>query len=304
MTDELKDRVGSVFADAGVTGVLHALDLDRGTELAFGADRLVVTASIHKLCVLLTLHRLAAAGRLELTERVDCPPESRTAGPTGLAAMLDAPTLSLRDLAYLMMAVSDNAAADLLLDRIGLDEVNRTTGALGLERTRAVEDFARMQAGMREDAGPDGARALADPAVLSRLRALDPAHGNRSTARELTALLAAIWRDELCPPAHGAAMRRLMSLQVWPHRLASGFPFDDVQVAGKTGTLPTLRAEAGVVEYPDGGRYALAVLTRAADTAHVLPAADAVIGTAARIAVDGLRAAAGPCRPISPSSPA
>ncbi|NED85582.1 serine hydrolase, partial [Streptomyces sp. SID11233] len=33
------------------------------------------------------------------------------------------------------------------------------------------------------------------------------------------------------------------------------------------------------------------VFTRAADTRHVLPAADAVIGVVARVAVDGLRGA-------------
>lgn len=106
----------------------------------------------------------------------------------------------------------------------------------------------------------------------------------------MTRLLSALWRDEACPSEYGAAMRRVMGLQVWPHRLASGFPFDDVHVAGKTGTLPTLRNEVGVVEYPDGGRYAVAVFTRTANPAATLPAADAVIGTAARIAVDALRA--------------
>ncbi|MFC7510391.1 serine hydrolase [Streptomyces thermocarboxydus] len=108
----------------------------------------------------------------------------------------------------------------------------------------------------------------------------------------MTRLLGAVWRDEACTPEHGAAIRRIMGLQVWPHRLASGFPFDDVHVAGKTGSLPTLRNEVGVVEYPDGGRYAVAVFTRTAHTAATLPAADAVIGTAARIAVDALRARA------------
>lgn len=103
----------------------------------------------------------------------------------------------------------------------------------------------------------------------------------------MTALLGAVWRDEACAPEHGAAIRRLLALQVWPHRLASGFPFDDVRGAGKTGTLPTLRHEVGVVEYPDGGRYAVAVFTRTPDTAATLPAA---VGTAARIAVDALRA--------------
>ncbi|MFE9771310.1 serine hydrolase [Streptomyces sp. NPDC005931] len=283
-------RIREAFADAGVTGWLHALDIDSGAQLEAGADQPVCTASVHKLCVLVALHEQAAAGGLDLTEQVECPRADRTKGPTGLAAMLDAARLSLRDLALLMMTVSDNAAADLLLDRVGLDAVNAVTARLGLTRTRAVHSFGRMLATIREDAGPEGARALADPHVVARLRALDPERTNRSTPRDMTRLLGAVWRDEACPPEHGAAIRRILGLQVWPHRLASGFPFDDVHVAGKTGTLPTVRNEVGVVEYPDGGRYAVAVFTRTAHTAATLPAADAVIGTAARLAVDALRA--------------
>ena len=289
MTDAVA-RIHAAFADAGVTGRLHALDIDTGAQLDEGADQPVCTASVHKLCLLVALHREAAAGRLDLTERVDCPPDARTKGPTGLAVMLDSARLSLRDLAYLMIAVSDNAAADLLLGRVGLDTVNAATDRLGLTRTRAVHTFGEMLATLKEDAGPGGAGALTDPHVIARLRALDPARTNRSTPREMTRLLAAVWRDEAGTAEHCAAMRRLLALQVWPHRLASGFPFDDVHVAGKTGTLPTVRNEVGVVEYPDGGRYAVAVFTRTANPAAALPAADAVIGTAARLAVDGLRA--------------
>lgn len=284
------DRIRAAFADAGVTGRLAALDIDSGDGLGVDAAYPVCTASVHKLPLLVALHAQAAAGHLDLTEQVEVAQDGRTPGPTGLAAMLDAARLSLRDLAFLMMTVSDNAAADLLLARVGLDAVNRTTARLGLDATYAVHTFGASMTTIKEDAGPAGARALADPHVIARLRALDPARSNRSTPRDLTRLLAAIWRDEACTPEHGAAIRRLMGLQVWPHRLASGFPFDDVHVAGKTGSLPTLRAETGVVEYPDGGRYAVAVFTRTAQTAAVLPAADAVIGTAARIAVDALRA--------------
>ncbi|MEL3944746.1 serine hydrolase [Streptomyces sp. LNU-CPARS28] len=283
-------RLQDAFAEAGVTGRLHAVDIDSGAEVGVGADQPVVTASVHKLCVLVTLHEQAAAGRVDLTEQIECPPEDRTSGPTGLAAMLDPVRMSLRDAAYLMMAVSDNTAAELLLERVGLDAVNATTARLGLTRTRAVHSFREMFASMREDAGPGGAQALTDPYVIARLRALDPARTNHSTPRDMTRLLGAVWRDEACTPEHGAAMRRVLGLQVWPHRLAAGFPFDDVHVAGKTGSLPTVRNEVGVVEYPDGGRYAVAVFTRAARTAATLPSADAVIGTAARIAVEALRA--------------
>lgn len=63
--------------------------------------------------------------------------------------------------------------------------------------------------------------------------------------------LGGVWHDEVAGPDSGAAIRRILELQVWPHRLASGFPYDDVQVAGKTGTLPTIRNVVGVV---DSGR--------------------------------------------------
>lgn len=286
--------IREAFADAGVTGALHAQDLDSGAELGVAADRPVSTASVHKLCLLVTLHQQAGAGLLDLAEQIDFPAGDRPPGPTGVAAMLDPVRMSLRDAAYLMMAVSDNAAAEALLERVGLDAVNDSMRRLGLTGTRAVHTFRDLSTAIRQDAGPGGAQALADPYVIARLRVLDPARTNRSTPRELTRLLGAVWRDEACAPEHCAAIRRLLGLQVWPHRLASGFPFDDVHVAGKTGSLPTLRAEAGVVEYPDGGRYAVAVFTRAASTAATLPPADAVIGTAARLAIDALRAAARP----------
>lgn len=286
-------RIAAAFADAGVTGQLHARDLDGGGEVALAADTAVSTSSVHKLCLLITLFREAAADRIDLTRPVDIPAEGRTVGSTGLAAMLDAARLSLRDLAYLTVAVSDNAAADLLWHEVGLDAVNRAMAELGLTRTIAVHRVRDLLAAVAEDTGPDGPRALMDPSVVARLRVLDPAFTNHSTAREMTALLAALWRGEACPGEHGADLRRLLGLQVWPHRMASGFPFDDVRVFGKTGTLPTMRHEVGVVEYADGGRYAVAVFTRAASTSFTLPAADAVIGTAARLAVDALRTAAG-----------
>ncbi|MEU7886333.1 serine hydrolase [Microbispora bryophytorum] len=284
--------VERVFRSAGVTGWLHAVDIDGGREVGLRADEPVVLASVFKVPLLLELHRQAERGLLDLTERVGVPGADRTGGGTGLAAMLDDATLSLRDLAYLMMAVSDNTAADVLLARVGREAVNALLDGLGLTATRVVHNCREMLTSLWVDAGVADqsavTQACTDPEVVARLRALDPAWGNRSTPREMTRLLAAIWRDEAAGPASCAAIRRLMALQVWPHRLASGFPFDDVAVSGKTGTLPTLRNEVGVVEYPDGGRYAVAVFTRSLSTAQNQPRADAAIGAAARMAIDQL----------------
>ncbi|WP_308166509.1 serine hydrolase [Actinomadura sp. NEAU-AAG7] len=286
-------RIEAAFRDAGVTGYLHAADIDTGREVGLRADAPVVLASVFKVPLLVAFYRQVADGVLDPTEQLTLRPQDRTAGPTGLSALLDEVRVSLRDLACLMIAVSDNASADVLLERVGLDAVNAAAADLGLRRTRVEGSgrdlFETLLADAEADSFGEVWERLDEPGVLDRLRALDPVLTSRSTPREMTRLLGAVWRDEAAPAAECAAMRRLFGLQVWPHRLSSGFPFDDVVVSGKTGTLPTIRNEVGVVEYPDGGRYAVAVFTRSLLPNAVLPQADAVIGTSARLAVESLR---------------
>lgn len=276
-------RITAAFADAGVTGQLHALDIDTGASVSVAATQLAPTSSLHKVCLLAAFYREAAAGRLDRTRQIDITAAERTPGLSGIAVMRDAVRLSLRDLATLVVAVSDNAAADILWREVGFATVNRTMAELGLPDTVAVHSMADIRDALRVHPN------LADPAALADVSVLNPTRTNRSTPRQMAELFAAVWRDEVCTGDLGEELRSVLGGQAWTHRMSSGFPFDDVRVSGKTATLPTLRHEAGVVEYPDGGRYAVAVFTRAASTAAVLPAADAVIGTAARLAVDALR---------------
>ncbi|WP_327585362.1 class A beta-lactamase-related serine hydrolase [Nonomuraea sp. NBC_00507] len=277
----------TLFRMAGVAGWLYAADIDSGREIDHGADEPLPTASMFKVPLLVEFCRQADAGLLDPTSRVTVTAGDRVAGPTGISAMLDDVTISLRDLAYLMIAVSDNSSADVLLGRVGMDAVNAMLARHGLTATRVTQSAKELNESMRKDTGHGW--PYLDPDEVARLSALDPARANRSTPREMARLFGLIWRDEAASVASCAWMRTVLNMQVWPHRLASGFPYDDVAVSGKTGTLPTLRTESGVVEYPDGRRYAVAVFTRSFSTALNQPRADAVIGTAARMAVDHLR---------------
>jgi beta-lactamase class A len=84
-------------------------------------------------------------------------------------------------------------------------------------------------------------------------------------------------------------VRDLMARQMFWTRLPSGFP-PEVRVAAKTGTLPGLHIEAGVVEYPDGGRYAIAVFARTQHLNARRIDVDLAMGEAARAVVETLRA--------------
>lgn len=280
-------NLGTEFRLAGVEGWLHAVDLDSGAEVGHDPDTPVVTASIFKVPLLVELARQADEGSLDWTEQVTVGQADRVFGPTGISAFLDEVTLSWRDLALMMIALSDNTAADVLLERVGRQAVNAMLDGFGLSGTRVVTGAGGLFRSTIEDVGR--AWPVVDPEEVARLRVLDPAQSNRSTPRECTSLMSLIWTDRAASPDRCAWMRTVLGRQVWPHRLSSGFPYDDVGVSGKTGTLPTVRNEIGVVEYPDGGRYAVAVFTRSYSTAVNQPRADAVIGTAARMAVDHLR---------------
>jgi beta-lactamase class A len=292
-TETAARRIDAAFRAIGLRGWVHAVDLATGREVAVRANQPVVLASVFKVALVTALYRRHDAGELDVARQVEI--GARTGGATGVSAMEDPARLSLRDLAYLAIAVSDNAAADVLFDAVGDDAVGALLRELGLHATRIPQRCRDMADALIADTGARAfdevqARLQAAPRLLDALSVRDPARTNAATPREMTALLAAIWADRAAAPDSCAAIRRLMRLQVWPHRLASGFPDDDWGVAGKTGTLPGIRNEIGVVELPDGMLVAVAVFTRADSPAPSLPQADRLIGTAARIAVDALRA--------------
>ncbi|MFI5808852.1 serine hydrolase [Streptomyces sp. NPDC051561] len=285
--------VASIFEAAGADGFLHARDLATGAEVSFRADERVVLASVFKVPILLEYARQAASGALDRQARhtVTAPYRMGGSGSDGCAYDIE---LSTRDLAYLMMSISDNAATDLLLDVVGLGEVRATLDALGfpgfgVSSCRELDVPVRRDLCMPPDADFDTWVAGADEETIRRLSVRDPARVPSSTPREVTALLAAIWQDRAGPAEACAEVRAVMGRQVWQHRLTSGFE-DGVRIAGKTGTEFGIRNEAGVVEYPDGRRYAVAVFLRSHSMAGRQPRADAAIGQAARAAIESLRA--------------
>jgi beta-lactamase class A len=291
----IEQQIAEVLEQAGCSGSVHVRDLDGDGAVALDDRRPVVLSSVVKVPLLVAFHRLVDAGALAPDARRVVDVAGRTRGLTGLSVLYDPVTISLRDLALLMITVSDNAAADELFAVVGVDTVNAAMAELGLAgiavRGTMMELHERLAADTGASSPAQAADRLADAESPPRLSVLDPNESSSACARDLTALLAAIWRDEAASPASCAEMRRALGLQVWPHRLAAGFPYDDVRVSGKTGSLPTLRHEIGVVEYPDGGRYAVAVLTRSALATPTQPLADAAIGTVARRAVEHLRGA-------------
>ncbi|MFF8913126.1 serine hydrolase [Streptomyces sp. NPDC015032] len=289
-------RIRAAFDEAGVQGFFFAREIDGDRTIGVQADEPVCLASVFKIPVALAYAREAAAGRLGRTERHAVDPHYRDGG-IGTSGCADAIEMSLRDLVHMMMTMSDNAATDVVLDRVGLDTVNRMLAELGRERTRLIGGCRALTGSLFADLGvtteAEAHERMAELAAQEPGKALElsvcvPERTTRGTARDIAELLAGIWRDEAGPAEACAEVRAVMSRQIWPHRLSSGFD-DSYRVAGKTGTLPGWRNEAGVIEDPGVGRWAVAVFTRSDRPGLRDPRADRVIGQVAAVAVDELR---------------
>lgn len=273
-----------LFDSVSLEGAWHVREVGTGRALGSDEDAPVALASVGKVPLTLALHRQADRGLVDLRRSVELRPDGRSAGTTGISAMQDSVTVSLRDAAYLALTISDNAAADALWDATTPDAIAAELAALGL-------DAIRLRQPMRDlyDARvAEGSANSHDEARHTDWRCLDLAHANHATPRALTQMLELIWTDQAASPASCGYLRDLMSRQVWHERLARAFPALDINVAGKTGTFLTLRHEIGVVSYPDGRRYAVAVLTHSLTALHD-HRADRVIGEVARRAIAGLR---------------
>ena len=266
-----------LFDEAGCIGSLHAVRLSDGTEVSYDADRPYVLASVVKVPIGLEFYAQVDAGRVDPMKTVELDPAHRTPGPVGISQFQDIVTMSLRDLSYLMLTISDNAAADVVTAAVGIAAVNDRLIAIGCRDTVVVESFQTMLDGVASDMGhrnyPElvaaqsgemgsNAQALAsDPDRIDRCRALDPSQSSRTTARDAARLLAAVWANTAASPRACATLRRVMSQQV-NRRLAGVVPNGGTLEAKSGGLFRRVFNEIALITDPGGEAYSVAVLTR------------------------------------------
>ncbi|MGW3146132.1 serine hydrolase [Streptomyces sp. NPDC001177] len=291
---EVAEAIAADWAALGVHGAFLARSIDTGEQLGFDVDEPVPLASVVKVPLALVALDRIASGELDPARPVTVEPDTSSVGATGLAAFRHPATVAVGDLLFLMLSVSDNAAADALLDLLPVQDVEarlRTWECSGIRMRHRLNRMYECAAGA---AGNDFSLALElairdDRSGRHSIETLDPAHANLGTAAALVDLLERVWRDEIAHPDATSELRRLMGLQVFTQRLASELRADTIRVSGKTGTFLHLRHEIGVVEAESGDRAAMAALTRSDRRAKLAPDVDLAIGIAARQAFEALR---------------
>ena len=131
----LQSQLNSIAAQHHGKVALFGENLKTGETAEIDADQPVPTASVIKLTILLEAIDQVRNGRASLDEKIVLNKDDQVAGSDERAAgLMDVPlTLTLKDVLTLMIAVSDNTATNLMIDRFGVVKINVHTRELGLK---------------------------------------------------------------------------------------------------------------------------------------------------------------------------
>jgi beta-lactamase class A len=275
----LADQIGALTKDFKGTVVLYAKNLRHGGAFEIGADTKVRTASTIKLPILAALESLVAAGKVKWDERIVLKPADKVSGSGVLGSLADNTELTVRNLAILMIIVSDNTATNLILDRITADAVNDYLDTIGLTVTRSNR---KVRGDGTKLAAPTGWSKAGQKEENSKYGL------GVSTPREMVKLLEMIHQGKIVSPEASKDILEIMKNQqvkdgIGRHEL------EEWTVASKSGSLDALRSDVGIV-YTKSGPIAMAITVDGMSVTDYSPdnAGDILISKIAHVLVEGL----------------
>jgi beta-lactamase class A len=214
--------------------------LSTGATVAIDADTVFPTASLIKVPILLALYDQVQQGRLSLDARVPYPDTLTyryTEATDVVGYMAAGDTLPLRELAFLMLTISDNHASLWIQALVGGGAaVNEWLDGHGFRQTRVNS----------RTPGREQARSV---------------YGwGQTTPREMAEALVMIRQGRAVNPRASAEMYRMLTKSYWDQEALSQIP-PTIQAASKQGFVDRSRSEVLLVNAPTGD-YVLAIITK------------------------------------------
>ncbi|MFT4257144.1 MAG: class A beta-lactamase [Pseudoxanthomonas sp.] len=278
LQQELQRLAASIGSDA--IGV-QALDLRSGRSASVNADVAFPMASTVKLPVAVHILSLVDEGKLDLHQQVllkegDIYPAM--GGPID-TYLTPGSALTVRDLLQMMLTISDNNAADILIKLGGgAQAVDARMHALGVRGIRVDRYIWEMLANFHGDldASAQAPLALADYARLASARQSpedyrrfkqiyndDPR--DTSTPAGMASLLQLIWQGKALKPETTDVLKQILrDCRTGQARLKGMLP-DGTPVAHKTGSVDDVANDVGVISLPaNKGDVVIAVFVKSA----------------------------------------
>jgi beta-lactamase class A len=227
---------------------LFAENLKTHEIVAISPDTPVQTASVIKLAILYEALEQVRSGKAHFDDKVVLTKTDQVPG-SGVLLFFDAPlSLSLKDVLTMMIVMSDNSATNLVIDHLGLENINARIAKLGMKDTYLYKKvFTPVPAG------------TVMPADQKRFGL------GKTTAREMAGLMSKIVGCELAEPGSPAQVAdaalcdvamKMLRVQFYRSaipRYLDGMPgVTSDSIANKTGSLDAVRNDVAAVSTTNG----------------------------------------------------
>jgi beta-lactamase class A len=209
------------------------VDVNGGVVDLAGAA-VVPAASTIKIPILIALFQQIDRGEIKLDEQLTLQKSMLAAGSGSLARSPEGSKFSVQEVATKMITISDNTAANLLIDRLGgKDKLNlqfRSWGLLNTNLRSPLPDF-------------EGTNVTSSQELVKLLAGLKSEKGvlSASSKQAVLEILRQTKRNTMLP---------------------AGIDDDQAKIAHKTGEISTMVADAGLIELTNGQSYLLVAMVQ------------------------------------------
>ena len=242
MEEQIQKRIADSHADVGVA----FRTLDGKTEWFYHADDAFHAASTMKVPVMIELYRQVQTGKFKLSDPLTIHNQFHSivdGSPYKLDPTDDSETdlykaegqtRTLTELCELMITVSSNLATNLIIEKLGVENIRATVHSLnadGMHVLRGVEDNQAFEKGLN----------------------------NITTARALQILLTSIADNAAAGRDASLQMLAILERQRFNEGIPAGLP-PGTKVAHKTGEITKIHHDAAIVYAPRP--FVLVILVR------------------------------------------
>lgn len=232
--EELTERLQKEAVRHSGRVAIYLKDLKSNRAWTYQADQLFPSASLIKVPIMAAIFAKIQKGELSLPDRLTLRRRHRTGGSGSIKWHRDGSQFTVQHLLGKMIDESDNTAARILIETVGMGYLQQQFPKMGLLYTEIY---------------PEG----------MSLKSNRVTYENYTTAREMGAMLESIYRGRLVDRDASEWMLDLLKRQKSRARLAKGLP-PGWEIAHKTGLLRGACHDAAIVFSPRGD-FILTVLT-------------------------------------------
>ncbi len=265
MNNDLQNKVEEIAAESGAKMGVAIRHIETGQEVMLNADDLFSLASVVKVPVLVEAFRQMDESRMRLDDRWTLTQEVKNLGSGILTQLDNGLPLTVRDLLTLMIIISDNTATDILMNRLGVETIDRQTHALGLTNIHVAHTLKEIFADMLPSSDPNQDR--------SKLAEWENEHGvnkdnwayhmgpdnNVGSPRDLTCLMGMIYQGQVLNREACDEMLAILLKQQLNDRLPRFLP-SGTKIAHKTGTFSGVRNDTGIIYINDQSHVVVTTL--------------------------------------------